>query len=342
LKKIALLLCLSLIFLSPSLVSGQDIHYTQFYHSPLNLNPGLTGIFDGDHRISGHFRRQWKNVPVDYLTFTGSYDTKLYTKKGGNNFFGGGIHINYDRSGFSKLQLAQIGLSGSYSWVVTPSFVITPGVQLAFSQRAFREADLSFDSQFDLARDRFDPSLPTGENFDQLSINFANLGGGVNFRLQRNNRSLVDFGFGAFHLNRPSQQFFSTLDYRLPSRLSAYFSGSLQIADPLDLVLRGAGQWQGEYQEYLGGAGIRFYLNSQRGKQLNLLFGINARINQFTDAVSPTIEVELNTMKVAASYDLNVSPFNVVSEYRGGPEIAVIYRIVKVKPLKVYKTCPIY
>ena len=323
-------------------MNAQDIHYTQFYNSPLNLSPGLTGIYDGDHRFSGHFRRQWQNVPVDYLTFTGSYDGKSYPKKTGDNFFGGGIHFNYDRSGFSKLQLAQLVLSGSYSIVVNPSFIITPGIQLGGSQRAFREDDITTDSQYDVFLQRYEPSLPRGENFDNLSILFANLGGGINFRLQRDGRTNVDFGIGAFHLNRPNQAFFDDQDYNLASRFTGYLMGSLRLVESLDLVARGAIQFQGEYNENLGGLGLRFHLNQQRGKQLNLLIGANARYTTAMDAIAPTIEVEFNTLKVAASYDINISEFNQATEYRGGPEVSVIYRIVKVKPLKVYKTCPIY
>lgn len=342
-KKFTLLYLLGVLFIIlPNMVKGQDIHYTQFYNSPLNLSPGLTGIYDGDHRFSGHFRRQWQNVPVDYLTFTGSYDGKIYPKKTGENFFGGGIHFNYDRSGFSKLQLAQLALSGSYSIVLNSSFIITPGIQAGISQRAFREDGITTDSQFDSFLQRYEPGLPTGENFENLSIVFANLGAGLNFRLQKDARTNIDFGVGAFHLNRPDQAFFSSAEYKLASRFTGYLMGTLQLINNLDLVARGATQFQGEYNENLAGLGLRFHLNQQRGKQLNLLIGANARFSGPMDAIAPTIEVEFNTLKVAASYDINISDFQLASEYRGGPEVAVIYRIVKVKPLKVYKTCPIY
>lgn len=328
--------------LLPLFLKGQDLHYTQFYHSPLNINPGLTGIFDGDARFSGHFRRQWKNVPVDYLTFTGSVDGKIYPKKTGSNFFGAGLHINYDRAGFSKLQLAEVALSGSYSIVVSPSFIITPGVQFGFSQRSYKENDLFVDAQFDGFLGKFDPTFPTNESFDNLNAIFVNFNAGLNFRLQKHSRTNVDFGAGVFHLNKPNQQFFSDLDYKLPIRLAGYAQGSLKLMEPLDLVARAAGQFQNEFREYVGSLGVRFHINQQRGKQLNLLLGANVRFNQFADAVAPTIELEFNTLKVAASYDLNLSEFRDATETRGGPEIALIYRIVKVKPLKVYKTCPIY
>ena len=48
---------------------AQDIHFSQFYFSPLNLNPAATGIFDGDYRIAGNHRQQWRSVTTPYTTF---------------------------------------------------------------------------------------------------------------------------------------------------------------------------------------------------------------------------------------------------------------------------------
>src|SRR5580704_13053357 len=39
-------------------VNAQDSHFSQFYASPLTLNPALTGNFNGFYRISGIDRNQ--------------------------------------------------------------------------------------------------------------------------------------------------------------------------------------------------------------------------------------------------------------------------------------------
>ena len=38
---------------------GQDIHFSQFYMSPLTLNPALTGVMNCNTRIVGNYRNQW-------------------------------------------------------------------------------------------------------------------------------------------------------------------------------------------------------------------------------------------------------------------------------------------
>jgi hypothetical protein len=39
---------------------GQDIHFSQYYASPLSLNPANTGNYDGDWRLMNSYRQQWK------------------------------------------------------------------------------------------------------------------------------------------------------------------------------------------------------------------------------------------------------------------------------------------
>ena len=58
--------------------NSQDLHYSQFYNAHVNINPALTGIFNGDVRVAGNYRSQWKAVPVPYMTFTGAGDFKIY------------------------------------------------------------------------------------------------------------------------------------------------------------------------------------------------------------------------------------------------------------------------
>ena len=47
---------------------AQDIHFSQFNMSPVNLNPAFTGFFDGDYRGVANYRSQWSSVPVSYST----------------------------------------------------------------------------------------------------------------------------------------------------------------------------------------------------------------------------------------------------------------------------------
>ena len=54
-------LCLTMM-LAAVAVQAQDIHFSQFYQSPLNLNPALTGVMNCNHRIVANYRNQWASV----------------------------------------------------------------------------------------------------------------------------------------------------------------------------------------------------------------------------------------------------------------------------------------
>ena len=72
------------LFISAALLSqaliAQDVHFSQYSDAPLVLNPGLTGLFTGDYRVSTSYRSQWANVDVPFITYAFSADTRFLTK----------------------------------------------------------------------------------------------------------------------------------------------------------------------------------------------------------------------------------------------------------------------
>lgn len=319
---------------------AQDIHLTQYDHSFRITNPALTGLFDGEHRIEGNFRRQWKQVPVDYLTFSGSYDANVQPKNSDNSLFGYGLALNYDRAGYSKLSLLDINLLGSYSHFLSPHHVLTAGLNAGFNQRSFREDDLTWDQQYQ--NGQFDQNLPSGENLDNMSIVFFNLAGGLNYRYQKENTSL-NIGGGIFNINKPKQNFFKNSDeIRLPVRSSIYLDYWLGLSERVRWNLTGNAQWQGPYEEQNMGTKFEFQVIEQRGSDLFLSFGSYFRLSNKWDAIAPYIGARINSLDVGFSYDINISRFDIATAKRGGPEVWVRYIIKDVDKIKDFKTCRIY
>src|SRR5476649_2778713 len=74
-KKIgALFFLLPVIMLSCSRLWAQDHMYTQFFNSPIYLNPALTGQFEGDLRMNLIYRNQFTSVPGSFNYLSGSID----------------------------------------------------------------------------------------------------------------------------------------------------------------------------------------------------------------------------------------------------------------------------
>jgi hypothetical protein len=101
-RKVVSLLLLSLCLLS---TYAQDIHFSQYYASPLTLNPALTGKFDGLWRVNAIYRGQWF-APKDlqpYSTVAGSVDFSLLKDKMKGNALGVGLLVINDQQNFRAI-----------------------------------------------------------------------------------------------------------------------------------------------------------------------------------------------------------------------------------------------
>jgi type IX secretion system PorP/SprF family membrane protein len=334
--KIALLIYFS-VAASVFCLQGQDLHYTQFYNSPLNINPALTGVYNGDQRVIGSLRDQWRSVPVPWFTFSGSYDQKHYLKNHDEGFMGWGAIVNHDRQGDSRLNLTSISGTASYTRILAPEHLLTGGLLLGFASRGFDLESLTWDSQWD-GQD-FDPSRATGEGFNAERVNYLETGLGINYRFQRSARTHLNVGVGVFHVYEPTTTFYDTDNQKLPRHYSLTAVGNFELADAVDIQLHAMHQIQDVYDETVVGLLGKFYISQQRGNEWRLDLGGSYRTS---GAIAPTIAMSWNQWYVGFSYDIDISDFDQYTNGRGGPELHVRYIITHVKDLDKTKVCPIY
>jgi len=75
-----LTLTVALLFNLPA-ANAQDPGFSQFFASPLTLNPALTGKFNGVVRVAGNYRNQWPTINNAFITSTISVDAPILTGK---------------------------------------------------------------------------------------------------------------------------------------------------------------------------------------------------------------------------------------------------------------------
>ncbi len=320
---------------------AQDIHYAQTGNSALNLNPGLTGVFGGNHRFAANYRRQWSSVPVPYRQFSGAYDIRFSTQKERLTPWSAGMIFNHDQAGDGKLSLAHLGFSGSYTERLSPQkrLYLTFGVMAGVIERDFLPDDLTYDDQYD-TETGFSDLNPSGESVDNASKMMGDLSMGLNLHGQsQKNRSNFDLGAGIFHFNEPKKNFFTEETARLRARLSVYALATLEVATRLDLLLSGTAQFQGDYQETVAGLSGLYHLSTKKTQELGLQLGLFFRPG---DAWIPTAGLHYQDWRVQVSFDLNTSPLRQASLRRGGPEVSVIYILKHVQPIEFCKNCPVY
>lgn len=325
-------------FLTAQSLSAQDIHLSQYHFDRLQVNPALTGMFNGEWQVAALHKQQYFSVPVDYLTFSGSYDTKLRKRQNPGGFFSVGVLFNYDKSGDAKLSLGTLAVNGSYTLKLTNGIFVGLGAYVGGGQRSFSNGpNLEWDNQWNGTM--FDPTLSSGETFSKTSFTFLDLGGGANIRLQGKDRTKLDLGVGAFHLNEPDYGFYDNSGINLPVRYSFHALGILKLVLPLDLYANGLYQDQGPYEETVVGGGIILHISTKKAREVELHLGVATRLE---DALIPMIALSYDGWKGGFSYDINTSPFEAATDNKGGPEFFLTYTFKKLWPFEQTKVCTIF
>ncbi len=316
--------------------AAQDLHFSQFYLNPLHLSPASTGVFQGEWRVAGIYRSQWRTVPVAYETYSVSADWKAIQR--GKSLVSFGILLQKDQAGDANLSWTQAGLNLSASHALNKTSAVSIGFGIAAAQRTVDISNLKFKNQW--ANDFFDPALPSKEPFGQSSGFTPTLSGGLSWHYQSaESRNRATVGVGAFHLNRPVVSLGGIDEAKLPLRSSIFSEGIYQIREQADIVAFAVAQSMKSAKEIVIGAGIRQILSTGLANVTSVRATLATRLG---DAIIPAIQLERNNWLVGISYDLNTSKFNEATNGRGGIEIAVVWRVVPVPVTKVVKCCPVF
>ena len=336
-NKHALLL---LLVFAGSFALAQDLHYSQYTASPLNLNPALTGTFDGDFRLSANQRTQWASVTVPYKTMTGAFDMRLLGRSEKSGALCGGLMVNQDQAGTSHLGLFQANASLSYTLRLDAAahHFFGAGMQGGFAQKSINYNNLIFDEQYN--GDAQDLSLPNGESFASNGFSYTDWNGGIHYAYRSSGRFRADVGAAYAHLNKPLQASFLGADAKvLAPRLSFHGGLSMPLSSGTSLMPSILFQQQGEFRELLFGSDVQFDLENKIGFQNNVFAGMHYRS---TDALIVLTGMTYNNIRVGVSYDVNISGLKPASRNRGGFEFSLAYIFKKVNRLSYKKPCPTY
>src|SRR5580658_8099169 len=104
---------LDLFFVLPA--NAQDPGFSQFFASPLTLNPALTGKFNGTLRVAGNYRNQWPAINNAFITSTISLDAPILTNKlPDNDTWGIGFLAMNDKTASGILNANYFSFSTAY------------------------------------------------------------------------------------------------------------------------------------------------------------------------------------------------------------------------------------
>lgn len=329
-------------------LSAQDIHFSQFYLSPLNLNPAMTGVMNCNVRLVANYRNQWSSVlkANAYNTYSVSYDQRIPV--GRYDFFGVGGTFWGDKAGESEFATLQGRLSLSYSKKMggyrSKAHYLVFGADAGITQRSVDFQNLRWGTQHD-GQGRVDPTLPSLEdNLDIDNFIFADISAGVLWFTVLDKDNNLYIGGAYHHLNRANQSFNDAEFEALYSKFTIHAGGEFMMTDRLGLVPGVITLFQGPSFELNTGTSLKFLLGGNKRNSQAFQIGAWMRIsNHFqksvtADALILSTRFDYNDFSVGFSYDVNVSSLRPASNSNGAFEFALTYKICGPEKRNVY--CP--
>ena len=172
-----------LLGLGISLAVAQDPVFSQFYTSPLLVNPALAGNGNANWRIAGNRRSQWIGEGLEPLNTTSvSFDGKLFKQQDKEtNYIGGGILFLQDNglSGAYKSNSFHFIVSSHVSLDEEDNNGLSVGLGGSYSNTLIDYSQLSFSQQ--LNSSGFNRSLPTNELFLSNIEPYYSMFAGINY-----------------------------------------------------------------------------------------------------------------------------------------------------------------
>lgn len=318
---------------------AQDIHFSQFNNSPLNLNPALTGNFDNSNRVILNNRSQWKSITIPYKTFSFSFDKKINFKFINNSFIGVGVLFNTDKAGDGDFGTNQIKIPLSFNKILKSdsTLILSIGENIAFNQNSLNFQAFYFGSQFN--GNKYDPNSSTNEIPVDANISYFDFSLGVNLYQKLNNKIFINYGFAYNHLNQPKQSFNNIAEVRLDSKINIYSNASIYLNNNFDALPNIAYFNQGKYNELDLGGFLKYKTHN-----INVSAVYFGGFLRFKDAIIINMQVDYKDFAFGVSYDINVSSLKIASNGYGGLELSLIYIFGRTNNINIpnIKQCPVF
>lgn len=347
-KRFTQLLAVFFIVLSQQ-IFAQDKQFSQFYASPMNLNPAMTGVFEGSFRAVINYREQYNSIldAHPFRTISAGFEKRFRI-----------VNSDYLSIGFNALQdQSGVGGYGQYLGHLSASYMKQVGGSRYGSQSQYLIAG----AQIGAGQNRIDPTrLWFSAQYDNSSVSVNTSLDNQEANLATSSDVFLDFNAGLMWYAR------------LGENKSVYFGGAINHLAPAQISLYEQGPTETLYMRFTGHGGAELPLNRElsilpaflvmsQGPSFQTNFGINFRYSNrdwrevairagLWNRISKTVEgghadalifstiLEMERFNLGVSYDVNTSSLKTASQSRGSIEVSLIY----VHPSKTrYKVnCP--
>ena len=335
-KKIVttLLFCAAL----ASVSTAQDPSFSQFFASPMTLNPALTGKFDGVYRVATNYRNQYPTISNAFRTMTASIDFGIMRNRISElDQMGVGIMAFSDKAGEGgPLQNNYAALSLAY--------------HKGLDENGYHQIGAGFQGTYvnkrlDITKVYFEDQLTplgftgvTSEIFtnNQVNLSYFDLNAGVFYNGTTNGYNNFYLGASMYHINRPKESFRGG-DFILSARTTIQAGGKIPVGAYNYVHFAANHSMQAKAKNTMIGGAYSMNLNGNEENPTNFYIGSWYRLE---DSIIPYIGLEFGEWHAGFTYDVNTSGLKTGSNYRGGAEVSLIYIKKPVDPNAKKLNCP--
>lgn len=304
--------------------SQQDVHYSQFYTSPIFINPGACGMMNGDIRLMSNFRNQWGSLGQPFQTITAGVDAPLLREKLNENFIGIGATFYNDKAGDSRLTTGNYMFNLSYAQQIADDQFLAAGLQIGILQRSISYSSLNWGNQWTGVA--FDQTLANGE-IAPIATSDLDLNAGIYYNGKITDDILLFGGLAASHLTSIDLNFNGNVD-QLYKKFTIH--GGAQIALPnskVKICPNFLTKFQGPNRIINIGTDFRFILKEASRstiffEETSFDLGTYLRLG---DAFYLAARFNWGPLSIGAGFDLNISSLSVATKGNGAMEFMLTY-----------------
>jgi len=318
-----------------SFVYSQDIHFSNYYYSPLYLSPAKTGAFAGTYRLGANVRDQFSSfIEKPYQSLMAYADMPIAFGLKPHHWIGVGMNIYADKAGDLAFQNTGAHLSLAYHYALKDDYktVITLGLQYGMTQRNINGDNYS--SELTINR-QTDPDQATLDNF---SPSLGDINFGLSLKNWTSKTSYLDIGASIYHLTQSDFRFTgSSIDNPVRRRLNAYAEYHIQSTDQLAIKPVIVYSKMYLFQNLFGQFNIEYRPNKKSDTIIK--GGIGYRVG---DAAQFLAGMVYKGWDIGLTYDLTVSSAASYNNRYGGIELGLRRIIIANRKPKINprELCP--
>ncbi len=312
---------------------AQDKHFSQFYASPLTVNPALCGAFDGKYRVGAVYRDQWRGaLDNPFVTFATSLDLRfdIGKRRVFRDAVAGGIVFFTDRVGGIDFNTNQMALVGAYHKALDrrSTQYLSLGLKFGLTQKNLNFEQLTFQDQFN-GLDGY--SNPTGENLSDNNYSYSDLATGLYYTVTPERQTSYYAGLALHHFNVPNASFYRGEEDdkdALYMKTIVHLGARFPVAKNKQLFPRILATLQGPHLSFDLGSNLRMALSDFNSMALHAGLWFRPVKNDDSvnlDAIIGMVGVEIQNILFGLSYDSNMNSIANYSRVHGAFEFSIMY-----------------